>query len=198
MNTNTKQKLHSEIIEDLKKFNWQFIIDYGNSLGQLNDKQLRFLKGFVCEQLVASEDSTLELIRDDHRDFIWHKHNVSVELKSQFSMTMYSKKGDLRKTYTIKFTNSNGTNNKNKLSVNEIADYTLVLRSDGSFLLDKNTVIKNLIKTGDGFDLKINKHQLIELSGSINQQVKYYIDLENELLTSIRSSIDKGKACLKK
>lgn len=198
MNTNTKQKLPFEIIEDLKKFSWQFIIDYGNSLSQLNDKQLRFLKGFVCEQLVACEDSTLELVRIDHTDFIWHKHNVTIELKSQLSMCMYGKRGNLNKTFVIKFTNSNGTNNKNTLLNDEIADYTLVIRNNGSFLLDKETVLKNLVKTGDGFDVKINRDQLIEISGPIKQVSKYNVDIETKLVEYIRNGIEQGKACLTK
>jgi hypothetical protein len=43
-----------EIISSLKGFDWQKIIDYGNSLADLNDAQLRFIKGLAVEQAVEA------------------------------------------------------------------------------------------------------------------------------------------------
>ena len=49
------------IIASLKSFDWQKIIDYGNSLADLNDAQLRFIKGLAVEQAVeAFGDGDLE------------------------------------------------------------------------------------------------------------------------------------------
>jgi len=187
---------NTKIVEDLKKYNWKFIIGYGRSLDQLNDRQLRFIKGFVCEELIAMEDDQLECVREDHKDFQWHKHNVSVELKSQLSMSMYKGNGSLRKTFIVKFTNSNGTNNKDTLDPNSVCDYTLVLRNDGSFLVDKSTVLKKLIKTGDGFDLKLEAGDLIEISGHVVDTAKYDVDLDKVMMAAIREAIKKGKSCL--
>lgn len=187
-----------QIVNDLKKYDWNFITSFGNSLEQLNDKQLRFMKGFVCEELIASQDATMDCVREDHKDFYWNKHKISMELKSQLSMSMYKKKGVLRKTYIIKFTNSNGTNNKNTLDPNLICDITMVLRNDGSFIVDRDTVLKNLHKTGDGFDLKLKSSDITEISGHITDTTKYEVDLENVMINAIREAINKGKACLTK
>lgn len=184
-----------QIVNDLKKYDWNFITNFGNSLEQLNNKQLRFMKGFVCEELIAAQDPSLDCLREDHKDFYWNKHNVSMELKSQLSMSMYKKKGQLRKTYIVKFTNSNGTNNKDTLDPSLICDITMVLRNDGSFIVDRDTVLKNLHKTGDGFDLKLSDTDITEISGHITNTTKYDVDLENVMINAIREAISKGKAC---
>ena len=185
--------MNTQIVNDLKQYDWNFLIGYGKCLDQLNTRQFRFIKGFVCEELVASEDATLSCVREDHRDFYWNKHNVSIELKSQLSQSMYKKKGELRKTFIVKFTNSNGTNKKDVLDPAHICDITLVIRNDGAFIVDKETVIKNLIKTGDGFDLKLTNKDLIEISGYVQDTAKYDIDLEKVMVDAIRESISKGK-----
>jgi hypothetical protein len=184
-----------KIVNDLKKYNWNFITSFGNSLEQLNNKQLRFMKGFVCEELIALQDDTLDCLREDHKDFYWKKHDITIELKSQLSQSMYKQNGSLRKTFIVKFTNSNGTNNKNTLDPSLVCDITLVLRNDGSFIVDRDTVLKNLHKTGDGFDLKLNASDLIEISGHISDTTKYEVDLENVMVNAIRESINKGKLC---
>lgn len=186
---------NTAIIKDLKSYDWKFITGYGKCLDQLNTRQFRFIKGFVCEELIAMEDPTLECVREDHKDFFWKKHNVSIELKSQLSQSMYKKKGELRKTFIVKFANSNGTNKKDTLDPSLICDYTLVLRNDGSFIVDKNTVIKNLIKTGDGFDLKLSTNDIIEISGYIADTAKYEVDIDTMMVLAIRDAIKKGKAC---
>ena len=187
-----------QIINDLKKYDWNFITSFGNSLEQLNNKQLRFMKGFVCEELIASQDVTLDCLREDHKDFYWNKHKITMELKSQLSQSMYKmhkKKRVLRKTFIVKFTNSNGTNNKDTLDPSLICDITLVLRNDGSFIVNRDTVIKNLQKTGDGFDLKLKSSDITEISGYITDTTKYDVDLESVMVNSIREAINKGKAC---
>jgi hypothetical protein len=182
-----------QIINDLKKYDWQFIINFGNSLEELNDRQLRFLKGFVCEELIAMQDSSLICVREDHKDFDWPKHNTTIELKSQLSQSMYKKNGKSRKTFIVKFTNSNGTNNKDMLEPELICDITIVLRNDGCFLVDKETVIRNLHKTGDGFDLKINLNDIKEISGYVVANNKYNVDLNNALQTAVRGAITRAK-----
>jgi hypothetical protein len=184
-----------QIINDLKKYDWNFITSFGNSLEQLNNKQLRFMKGFVCEELIASQDGTLDCLREDHKDFYWNKHKITMELKSQLSQSMYKQNGSLRKTFIVKFTNSNGTNNKDTLDPSLICDITLVLRNDGSFIVNRDTVVKNLVKTGDGFDLKLKSSDITEISGYVTDTTKYNVDLESVMVNSIREAINKGKAC---
>ena len=191
------QKISQQLVDDLKKFNWQFVINYGNSLEELNDRQLRFLKGFVCEELIASQDPTLVCVRQDHKDFVWNKHNVDIELKTQFSFRMYGKRGNLLDISNIQFTNSNGTNNKEVLDPNLICDLTLVLRNDGAVVVDKQTVIDNLVKTGDGFRLNIPKDKAIEISGCITPNAKYTTDFKSILSKAVRESIEKYNPCLK-
>jgi hypothetical protein len=45
----------SNTIDDMKNFNWQKIIDYGNGLGDLNDAQLRFVKGRAVELAIETQ-----------------------------------------------------------------------------------------------------------------------------------------------
>jgi hypothetical protein len=194
MNT---QKINDQIVNDLKKFNWQFVINYGNSLEELNDRQLRFLKGFVCEELIASQDPTLKCLREDHRDFTWEKHGLDIELKTQFSFKMYDKQGSLLDISNIQFTNSNGTNTKKTLDPKFICDLTLVLRSDGAVIADKQTVMDHLIKTGDGFRLNIPKEKAVEISGRVLPNAKYTTDFKSLLSKAVRESIEKYNPCLK-
>jgi hypothetical protein len=69
------------------------------------------------------------------------------------------------------------------------------LRNDGSFIVNRDTVVKNLVKTGDGFDLKLKSSDITEISGYVTDTTKYDVDLESVMVNSIREAINKGKAC---
>lgn len=178
----------SDVIEDLKKFNWQKIVDYGNSLSEFNDAQWRFLKGLIAE-LCVEFYSNLVYVGENHKDYDWPMHKKSVELKSQLSDRMYCKNGKLKKNYEIKLNNSNGTNNQKTLPPEHVADYLIVLRNDGAFVIDKNIVLTYAAKQGDGFNLKIPNTVITEISGRIKQQTAYNNNLKTLILKAIRDDI---------
>ena len=159
--------LNPQIINDLKSFNWQEIINYGCSLDDLNDPQWRFFKG-LCMELAVEKNSTMKYVGKVHCDFVWPLHNITAELKTQLGKENPKEKYDgfwkfvkktgeikLRKKITVKFTNSRGTNTKQTLTANAVADFLIVLRRDGVVVFDRNTVLKNIVHLGDGFDMII-------------------------------------------
>ena len=80
------------VTDAFKDFEWQKIIDYANSLSDLNDAQLRFIKGLAIELAVeAMSNSDLTYVGQKHKDFDWPSQGVSVELKSVVSQRMYNK-----------------------------------------------------------------------------------------------------------
>lgn len=182
--------MQKEILDDLKRFNWQTIVDFGNSLNDLNDSQWRFLKGLVAElTLETHADNNLVYVGDVHKDYDWPKYKLSVELKSQLSDNMYTKKENLRKNYTIKLNNSNGTNSKDQLQDHEIADLLIVIRNDGAFVLDKKTVKKNAKKQGDGFIVIVDNSKIVEISGKITQKTQYQSNLKQIITAAIKHAI---------
>jgi hypothetical protein len=184
--------MNQNIIDDLKAFNWQTIIEYGNSLGDLNEGQWRFLKGLVVELVTEKfSNGNLIYVGAKHKDFDWPRHNISisVELKSQFTKSMYDKKGRLRKNYTIKLNNSHGTNEKKKMDIADVADLIIVVRDDGAFAIDQDTAIRNAISGGDGFEVKVTKSEIVELSGLIVPDKVYNTNLKQQIMTVIRNSL---------
>ena len=178
------------ILRELQTFNWQTIVEYGLSLDDLNDRQWRFLKGLVAELTVEKHSqNNLVYVGEDHKDFDWPKTGKTVELKSQLSGPMYTTKGRLKKTFTVKLNNSNGTNKKETLDPNEVCDFILVIRSDGAFVIDRQTVIENSHKTGDGFEVKVSADQITEVSGPIGAVVKYQSTIRENVINVIRQSI---------
>lgn len=157
-----------KVINDFKNFNWQRIIDYGNSLDDLNDSQYRFAKGKAVEYAIEKfADGDLKYVGEVHRDYIWPKHEISVEAKSQFSANMFYKDGNIKDKFDIKINNSNGTNSKSTLNANDVADYVLVIRKDGAFVVDRETVIRNSSSAGDGFVCTVAKDSIIPLTEKI-------------------------------
>jgi len=191
--------ISQSIIDDLKKINWQYVIDYSNSLDGLNDRQLRFMKGWIIELLVENQekDNTLIYVGEDHRDFIWPKHNIEGELKSQVSKFFYTKNGELQDANNIQFNNSNGTN-KSTIDPNLVCDIILIVRADGACIADKETVLKGLRHYGDGFRLDIPKEKLIQISGHIKSTTKYSLDFKTLFKNAILESIRQNDPCLKK
>ena len=183
--------LSQEIIDALRKFDWHQIIDKGNKLEDLNDRQGRFIKGLVIELIVEkySGQDGLTYVGDMFKDYHWKKYNLNVELKSGLSGSMYGKKGNLNKNFLIKLNNSNGTNKKDTLSPDEVADILIVIKNDGAFVVDKNTIIRCSKKTGDGFDLMLNRGDVIQLTGKLYPNTMNNLNLKEKIMNAIRSVI---------
>jgi hypothetical protein len=178
------------ILKELQTFNWQTIIDYGESLDDLNDRQWRFLKGLVAELTVEKHSqNNLVYVGEDHKDFDWPRLGKTVELKSQLSETMYAAKGRLKKNFSIKLNNSNGTNKREHLDPTQVCDYTLVVRSDGAFVIGRDTVLAQARKTGDGFEVKIAADQITEISGRITPRKQYQSTIKQAVINVVRNSI---------
>lgn len=177
------------IISDLKSFDWQKIIDYGNSLGDLNDAQLRFLKGLAVEQAVAEfADGDLKYVGEKHRDYHWPKHSIDVELKTIFSQGMYDAKGAVKSLSGIRLNNSMGTN-KDSLDPTHVADVLLVVHKDGAYAVSKPTVLSKARHLGDGWELKPAKSDIVELSGHIVTKNKYNTNISQSVKNAIRESL---------
>lgn len=178
------------ILQELKTFNWQTIIDYGHSLEDLNDRQWRFLKGLVAELTVEKHSqNNLIYVGEDHKDFDWPKLGKTVELKSQLSESIYTTKGRLKKNFAIKLNNSNGTNKKEQLDAKEVCDYILVVRSDGAFVIDRDTVMQHARKTGDGFEVRVGADQITEISGRVLPEKHYQSTIKEAVINVVRNSI---------
>jgi hypothetical protein len=177
------------IIDAFKKFDWQKIIDYANSLSDLNDAQLRFIKGLAIE--IATEtfsNSDIEYVGEKHRDFEWPEFDVDVELKTIVSQGMYNKKGEVKTLPGIRLNNSMGTN-KAVLDPDNIADWLLVVLRDGAFAVPKQTVLTKAKHCGDGWDLKLTKNDIIEVSGRITKQKQYSTKLSESIRDAIKQSL---------
>lgn len=182
--------MNQNIIDDLKAFDWQTIIEYGNSLDDLNDGQFRFVKGLAVELCVEKHsNSNLVYVGAKHKDFDWFKHNITAELKSQLSGGMYGKKGKLKKNYTIKLNNSHGTNKQATLNPANVADVTIVVRDDGAFAIDKATAIRNARSGGDGFEVKVTKSEVVELSGLVIPNKTFNTNLKRIIIAAIQASL---------
>jgi|694.fasta_scaffold02179_5 hypothetical protein len=179
------------ILQDLKSFEWQEIINKGNQLEDLNDRQWRFMKGLVAELIIEkhSGPNGLVYVGEDHKDYDWPHHGLTVELKSGLSGSMYGKKGKVQSKFNIKFNNSNGTNKKDKLDPNEVADILLVVKNDGAFAVDKNTVISRSKKGGDGFDVHLYRSDIIEITGKMSVNNAVSLDIKKRLEDAIRQAI---------
>jgi hypothetical protein len=183
--------MQQEVIDAVKAFDWSSIINKGNQLEDLNDRQWRFMKGLVAELIVEKHSGTdgLVYVGADHKDYDWPKFNLTVELKSGLSGSMYGKKGQLNKNFTIKFNNSNGTNKKEKLDPSEVADILLVVKNDGAFIVDQSTVIKCSKKGGDGFDVVLTRNDIIEVTGKITVNNSNNLNLKEKITNAIREVI---------
>ena len=179
------------VINDMKKWDWNKIITIGNGLDDLNDAQWRFMKGLVAELAVEANAGKQgpTYVGEAHKDYDWAKHNVSIELKSQLSTSMYKKKGGLKKNYTIKLNNSNGTNKHEAVPADQVADYLIVVANDGAFVLDKATVIELAKPGGDGFSVVVPNQRVIEITGPINVEGKC-LNLKKKIEAAIRSVLD--------
>ena len=178
------------IINSLKSFDWQKIIDYGNSLADLNDAQLRFIKGLAVEQAVeAFGDGDLEYVGEKHRDYEWPKYDIDVELKTIFSQGMYDAKGNVKKNLPgIKLNNSMGTN-KSALDPDNIADVLVIVHRDGAYAVAKDIVVAQAKHLGDGWELKPSTSDIVELSGRTLTKNKYNTNISTAVKNAIKESL---------
>ena len=182
---------NASIIDDFKNFDWQCVIDYGNSLSDLNEAQLRFLKGLAVEYAIERyADGNLTYVGMVGKDFDWPKHNISVEAKSQFSDKMFYVNGDIRKKFSIKFTNTNGTNKQVSLTAKDIPEYVLVVLSDGAFVIDKEIVVKNAVSGGDGFKIEVTRDEIIPLTEKLVPKPIQSPKIAERLARILRESLD--------
>lgn len=179
-----------EFVTWIKTLDWQKIHSVCNSLDDLNDSQYRFLKGRFIELLIENfSKGVLTFVGEKHKDFDCDKYKCTVELKSEVSNTIYTKKG-LRSTITVRFNNSMGTN-KTTLDPDHVADYIIIVKKDGTILVDKNTVLKSVKAHGDGFSLLLKPVDVIELSGKIKTTEKHTINLKQRVDNLITETITK-------
>lgn len=190
-----------EIIEDLKSFYWQTLIDWGNSLSDLNDAQFRFIKGYAVETAVETySNGSLVYVGEKHKDFDCPKweivrykceipRNGTIELKSQLSSSVYTKTGKLRKEYGVKLNNSNGTNKHATINPDHVCDIILVVRNDGAFAISKETIIKYAVSGGDGFSVIVPKDEIVLLTDKIIPQQKFVLNLKEKIINAIRESL---------
>ena len=182
--------MDKKFVDYCKKINWQKVNDVCESLDDLNDSQYRFLKRRFIELLIESESKgLLRYVGAKHKDFECDTFNYSVELKSATSQQLYKKDSTLRQGNSIILNNSMGTNKKPVLDPNDVADYLIIVKSDGAVLVDKQTVLKNAHSNGDGFVVKLKPGDVVELSGMLSHQTKYSIGLKAKLDKLLRDVI---------
>lgn len=181
--------MNQQIIDDIKLWNWQTIIDFGNSLDDFNDAQWRFLKGLIIELAVEKHgDSTLQYVGQVHKDFIWGKYALDIELKSNMTASMYTKKGQFRSNYSIKLNNSMGTNTR-ALSAQDVADIIIVPMCDGVFAIDRATVLANHTALGDGVSVQVDATKIIPITGPMTRKTTYNTNLKQAIMTAITQAL---------
>jgi hypothetical protein len=178
-------------VKETKEFDWEKIIENCNSLEDFNDSQWRFLKALIIELSVEKySNNKLKYVGEKHKDFDWPDLKISVELKSNTSCTMYTKKGHLRKKYSILQINSMCTNNKQTLDVSDISDIIIAVYSDGVFVVDKETALQHIYAKGDGFSLVLPKDKVTIIGKfSSNKKNKALLSLKQDIIDLIRNKI---------
>lgn len=181
--------MNEKFIKQVKAFKWQRVIDFGYCLSAFGVPEFRFLKGKILEMMVEDESKgLLENKATIHRDFNCPKFGLTVEMKSIMTFYAYKKRGGgIKKTITVKLTNSNGENKKD-LTLDDLADVLLIVAADGSFAVSKETTLKYLVKDKDGYLCKLPGTELTEISGPLKHNIKE-ISLMGEILGAIHQSI---------
>jgi hypothetical protein len=160
-------KTLEQTVATLKSWDWDFIIHFGlNHVGKLKGKgsQYNWLRGDLVEEVVATQDSTLEFVGEHHKDFDWPNYGT-LECKSLLNNSMYDRRGKIKNNFTIKLCS---LRRKGKLKANDVCDYILVVMKDGSFLIPKKIAIQNTIQTGKQVDIVVASNHIIEISGPKN------------------------------
>lgn len=179
-----------QVINDLRSFNWQNVLNFSASLSDLNDRQWRFLKGLCIELATEKHSKELVYVGDTHKDFDWPKYQLTVELKSIVSMSMYTKKGRIRKQFHVILNNSMGTNISKTLSPENVADILIVVCNNGVFAIARDTVIKNSRYSGDGWGVSIRANDVVELSNHIQPVPNNQIQIKSAVTAAIRSILE--------
>jgi hypothetical protein len=180
-----------DVVKELKSFNWDKVLEAILSLEGFNVRQWRFMKAIIVEISIEKySNSNLVYVDEVHKDFDWPKYKISVEAKNH-GTCMYKKNGGLKKSYNILLTNSMGTNNKKTLDKDDISDIILCVYTDGVFIIEKETALKNLVKKGDGFGISISSSDIIQITGRryVNTRNEKLLRLKDELLNIIRGLI---------
>lgn len=185
--------MFDKAVKEIKKFHWEKILSNAIALEEFNKSKWRFLKSDIIEQTVTRySNSNLVLVDEVHKDCDWPSLNTTLEIKSVVSNTMYNKRGKLRRNFTVKLTNSNGTNTKDKLEPSEICDIILFIFSDGAFVIDDKTACECLIKDGDGFKIKVPYTKIIPLQNFPYLNIKpnkSMLELKTKIFNLIEDSI---------
>lgn len=185
--------LDENVVSQLKTWDWDFIIDFGyNTISHLRGGQMNFLRGTLVEELISRQDTKLEIVRQDHKDFHWHRYDVSLELKSQFNMSMYNKGGRLKEEYKVNLCNMRSMR---KIKPDQICDIVLVLRKDGAFIVPKNVATQNIVQKGSKVDIIVGSSQIIEISGLKSLSlVQQHADINETVLNFCNFLIDEAKS----
>jgi hypothetical protein len=178
-----------QAVQNLKSWNWDFIIDFGfNTVSHLRGGQMNFMRGTLLEQLISKQDKQLECVRENHRDFIWHKYNISLELKSQFNQSMYNKGGRLKDEYKVHLCNMRSMK---KIRQDQICDLVLVIRKDGAFVITQDLAYQNRRQPASDVDIILGPKQIVEVSGYKSlSTVQQTFDINDTILQFCDTLID--------
>jgi hypothetical protein len=187
-----KPQLDKDVQAQLKSWDWDYIIDFGyNTVSHLRGGQMNFLRGTLMEQLISRQDTQLECVREDHKDFEWHRFNLTVELKSQFNQSMYNKGGRLKDSYKVNLCNMRSLK---KITKNQICDLVLVLRKDGAFVITRDIAFQNYRQIGKQVDIIVGPNQIIEISGYKSlSSVQQAFDINETVIKFCDTLIDDAK-----
>lgn len=181
-------------INELKNIDWPLIISKASANEDLNIRQWRFLKATIVEYIVEKYGPAgIEYIgqnADKDFDYYWPRYDLNVELKSALSKGMYhKKKSTLNQIEDVKLNNSMGTNKQKILPEEKIPDLLLVVKNDGAYVLTGETIQKCAKHQGDGWSLKIDKSDIIEISGKINRTPTEPLNMINIITDAIKQAI---------
>jgi hypothetical protein len=79
--------------------------------------------------------------------------------------------------------------NKSSLDPNNIADVLVAVHRDGAYAVSKDIVIAKARHLGDGWELKPNKSDIVELSGRILRKNKYNTNISTAVKNAIKESL---------
>ena len=158
-----KIKEHAQVIEILKKVNWQKFNDLCTCLGgELNDHQWRFLKAVFLERAVSRySENKLIYVGQEGCDFIISElNNVKIEMKYVSECLFTSKTLIARKnTKQITLLNSKGTNKHTKLP-DKYANYLLIVEMNGAAIISKEKLEMYVNINGDSLSAIIATSEL--------------------------------------
>jgi hypothetical protein len=188
-----------KVLAQLKSWDWPLIVHFGlNEVSKIKSKGnlANFLRGDFMEDIVSEQDDQLELVGQDHKDFEWHRFNLSLECKSLLSKNMYDRRGALKSNYTIKLCS---LRSNNKIKPSQICDIILVIMKDGAFIIPKNIAVHNTIQTGKQVDIVVASNHIIQVSGPINlSKYNNTVNIDQEFYNWKKSLIKKVRSKFKK